>query len=63
MKKRLDIPVVHTLHQMRYVHGAQHERLPALNSELKSGAEVVAAYAKAKSGVDFPYKLEHVTCC
>ena len=63
MKKRLDIPVVHQLEPMRYVHGPQHERLPALNNELKSGAAVVAAYAKEKSGIDFPYKLEYVTCC
>lgn len=63
MSKRFDVPVVHTLHQMRYQFGPMHERLAALNKELVTGAAVVAKFAKEKSGIDFPYKIETVTCC
>ena len=66
MTRREDVPVVHELHGTRYNPSAKEVRLRALNSELRAGAEAVAAWARdaAPGGPHhLEYALEAVECC
>ena len=65
MVKLHDVFVVHHRHPRGYNDTLfRRGLLPALNKELREGAEVIAAYGKnASGGFEYKFVPEHITCC
>jgi hypothetical protein len=63
MHKREDIMTLHEEVGMRYSPKSREERLPVLNSELASGAKLIADFALNQWGTSLQYTVEHVECC